>query len=658
MKKIFTFLIIFAVSLSIYAQIEQPEAKGIKLTFSGTSPSIDASTKAVTGITIAVKDLQDTPINNVKAELSTVSFTSFWGKGVCNGYTIIGPAPNSGYSNQANAEAMFTFKITNLANAISSFDCVKLGIEALGNTDGEAKYQANISERLFDLTVKTGISTDALTEFATKTDVQLANNSTSTTQSTTTKNYSNQSFVSSTTITASDEIYLQVYVKKTSSDGCFFGLEDIEIELSPTDFTAYNTAIANATALANTGNGVGQYKITDESYSIETLTSAISTAKDGITSESSQDDVDAKTEALNTAITTAKTALSLILPADKTYLRIQSYVTNGYLTSPAIGSTSVATTSTATDASNIWFFHQGPESGSDNPGYLLSYYSGEYINPDNGNMGYSIVTANTGARIGDNTEHFVGTYNIHIPHGGWKYLASGTSDGNVTMGNRSHESFNFASNIYAWKLEEVTSLPITLHKVGTKTSSYGTLYLPVAVDVTSGEGTEVYAVSETNETYVKLQQISGTIPAKTGVVLVNNKGATSINVTPNYDYTGEYSGKNDLIGVYTATVYNPNSGDDNYYLTAVDDEPGFYQVENYSGKYITNKAYLQGSTTPGSKGFVFAFGDDDPTGINGASAENGGGLDVNAPMYNLQGVRVPTWYKGIVVQNGQKYLLK
>lgn len=58
-------------------------------------------------------------------------------------------------------------------------------------------------------------------------------------------------------------------------------------------------------------------------------------------------------------------------------------------------------------------------------------------------------------------------------------------------------------------------------------------------------------------------------------------------------------------------------------------------------------------TTKGvdSEKFVVA----ETTGINDVNAK---GIDVNAPMYNMQGVQVKSATKGVFIQNGKKYIVK
>ncbi len=81
---------------------------------------------------------------------------------------------------------------------------------------------------------------------------------------------------------------------------------------------------------------------------------------------------------------------------------------------------------------------------------------------------------------------------------------------------------------------------------------------------------------------------------------------------------------------------------------------GFYW-DNESGAAFTNgahKAYLKVSKAQAKDVKAFII-NGDPTNIK---AIGNGQLDVNAPLYNLAGQRVGKDYKGIVIQNGKKFV--
>lgn len=314
--------------------------------------------------------------------------------------------------------------------------------------------------------------------------------------------------------------------------------------------------------------------------------------------------------------------------------------------------TSVLSTSTNGSSANaIWYY--------DGTG-LLSYTTGYYLN-----LNSMVTSSATSIYIGTSAHDFTKCY---LVGNGQKYI---TIDGNST-GSATNSTTNSVSGIYttAMQLADVTSLPVTLNKSGDD-KYYGSLYLPQAVTIPSG--TDVYYVSSATNTEAILTKIdaendgSTIVPAKTPVILVNSTGNIQATL-----YTGEktLSISNKLDGSYIAKeIVSGNSAD--YYLGQLATDggtkaPGLYKVNYSSAHYLVNKAYLPAqnvsstSVSTNAKGFAFTFGDDDdPTGINSA-VENGGSdvIEQNAVRYNLQGQRVPQGYKGVVIVNGKKFLVK
>ena len=81
---------------------------------------------------------------------------------------------------------------------------------------------------------------------------------------------------------------------------------------------------------------------------------------------------------------------------------------------------------------------------------------------------------------------------------------------------------------------------------------------------------------------------------------------------------------------------------------------GFYWGDQEGGVFTNqaHKAYLvvPKSLAKGAKAFPF---NGELTTIKGISADQ---LDADAPLYNLAGQRVGKDYKGIVIQNGKKFV--
>lgn len=110
------------------------------------------------------------------------------------------------------------------------------------------------------------------------------------------------------------------------------------------------------------------------------------------------------------------------------------------------------------------------------------------------------------------------------------------------------------------------------------------------------------------------------------------------------------AGGNVLTGTETEIASAPANS---YALTLGQHGVGFYQ---WDGKKIpANKAYLQLSAASKAKAFIFSFADD-PTGIENLKTAKPDDLETS--IYNLQGVRVNGNYKGIVIVNGKKYMVK
>lgn len=144
----------------------------------------------------------------------------------------------------------------------------------------------------------------------------------------------------------------------------------------------------------------------------------------------------------------------------------------------------------------------------------------------------------------------------------------------------------------------------------------------------------------------------------------NKAGGTFYTIVPKYDGVIE-----------AAIILNPGKS---FHLTVdgVQNETfdGNTVAEKFYGNFKFNvaagksyKFWVDGSKL-GFYGFNYKYGTDvEPineqslgaiaTGIDSIS-DNSNKLDLNAPMYNVSGQRVGKSYRGIVIQNGKKYMLK
>ena len=91
------------------------------------------------------------------------------------------------------------------------------------------------------------------------------------------------------------------------------------------------------------------------------------------------------------------------------------------------------------------------------------------------------------------------------------------------------------------------------------------------------------------------------------------------------------------------------------YTTSDYSGAGFYKLGSATA-IAEGKAYLSASAVPSGSGSIkFRFDDDTATAIS-TIANDSSKLD--GATYNLAGQRVDASYKGIVIRNGKKYLIK
>lgn len=164
-------------------------------------------------------------------------------------------------------------------------------------------------------------------------------------------------------------------------------------------------------------------------------------------------------------------------------------------------------------------------------------------------------------------------------------------------------------------------------------------------------GLEAYAVKlNTDKKAVTLEKIEGVVPADKAVLL---KG------TPDESYkltTGE--GVEAVFDTDLKVSDGTATSSDKiavYGLATVDGQDGFYKAS--AGTTIPVKcAYLEVDNSASLARF-YSLGDHSgsTTGITSVKNEAAGN---NAPMYNLAGQSVDKGYKGIVIKNGKKIVLK
>lgn len=169
------------------------------------------------------------------------------------------------------------------------------------------------------------------------------------------------------------------------------------------------------------------------------------------------------------------------------------------------------------------------------------------------------------------------------------------------------------------------------------------------VNTTIPAGVTAYYVTIVNDIAHLNKITTGTIAAGEGVVIKGKEGETvTFRATGN---AAERIPGNKMVGVLKASDFHNNGSV--FAITTVEDVTSFFLYKGDT--FPVGKAYLNGSGVSLAKMAVVI--DDDATDVQSATEANGYRLQANG-IYNLQGQRVNKNYKGIVIKNGNKTLVK
>lgn len=173
------------------------------------------------------------------------------------------------------------------------------------------------------------------------------------------------------------------------------------------------------------------------------------------------------------------------------------------------------------------------------------------------------------------------------------------------------------------------------------------------------EGVTAYAVKSNNDgraQLVKVAEGGQVIPGCQGYLL-STANENGFCLTPSENAPVEVSTENLLMGSDEAMTFSKTNY--KYYILGKSGEDvGFYWQKGTSGTKVNNaahKAFLRVPTSSGAKFLSFTFGEE-TTGINGITASDA--EQNGTALYNLAGQRVAKGYKGLVIKNGKKYLVK
>lgn len=373
------------------------------------------------------------------------------------------------------------------------------------------------------------------------------------------------------------------------------------------------------------GSGLGQYTASVEGYA--TISNTAHSFYNNITSETAVADITAQKEAVTPL---ANATVTLNLPVAGKFYRFKGTSSNNYMVSTlseTAGKTNQLGMNAANNTRESVFYYDGTN--------LVAYANGLCVGAfatNNTNSWQCVPVGGTAAgAVSFGEGHTEGTYYIRM--GENRNLYDGTTY--IDCGS------NADGNNYRWTIEEVTYLPVAV----SSTVKYGTLYAPV--DLTIRDGVEAYT-AKVNGSFLTLQPVEGTIPARTAVILKDNGAERDANTDCIYFQVTSGAtavSENDLVGTYK-TIANPATERVKIYTLQNQGSVGMYK---YTGDNLNGfKAYLR--IDGGSANSLSFVEGGQATGIGEAAAES---LD-DAPAYDLSGRRVSRNTKGILIVGNKK----
>lgn len=196
---------------------------------------------------------------------------------------------------------------------------------------------------------------------------------------------------------------------------------------------------------------------------------------------------------------------------------------------------------------------------------------------------------------------------------------------------------------------DVADAPTATTETASITSAgYATYVTKNIVDLSSNAKVKAFTAKyDAASSTITLTPTKATVPAGTALVLKGAEGSYNFTVGA----TAEEVANNDL----KATTEPLTADGSQWILAKLGDQVGFAPATPET-TIPAGKAYLVIKGSASSKGFI-GISDGDATGINQISAAQNT-LNENAPMFNLAGQQVTKAYKGVILQNGKKFINK
>lgn len=219
-------------------------------------------------------------------------------------------------------------------------------------------------------------------------------------------------------------------------------------------------------------------------------------------------------------------------------------------------------------------------------------------------------------------------------------VASGTGASKVTI-DCSDLDLN-TGYITAGGAVRIWDVKVTYDPIRLNSSGYATYAGLTPIDYSDDSKFSAWAITSISDDAITFSQITGSVPAGTGVLL---KGAAGQAVEPVVAASGTALATNLLVGTTTPTAVTAGAV---YGLSG-----NTFVKSSVDGTIPAGKAYILASSIPSTvKSLNFIF--DDATGISTLERVV---LD-NEAWYDLQGRRVAQPTKGIYIHNGKKVFVK
>ena len=202
--------------------------------------------------------------------------------------------------------------------------------------------------------------------------------------------------------------------------------------------------------------------------------------------------------------------------------------------------------------------------------------------------------------------------------------------------------------VKVFKVEFTPSSAATSETASITSAGYATYVTKNIVDLSSNANVKAFTAKyDAASSTITLTPTTATVPAGTALVLKGAEGSYNFTVGA----TAEEVANNDL----KATTEPLTADGSQWILAKLGDQVGFAPATPET-TIPAGKAYLVIKGSASSKGFI-GISDGDATGINQISASQNT-LNENAPMFNLAGQQVTKAYKGVILQNGKKFINK